>query len=81
MVNEVAKNDHPVPSEREMAELFEVEELESRLEMCLWGIGCDNACNPNACCAGADCACPVTNVVCGGGSGGGGGVSGRVAIK
>jgi hypothetical protein len=66
MVNEVAKNDHPVPSEREMAELFEVEELESRLEMCLWGIGCDNACNPNGCCNGCNIntVCNPGNISC-----------------
>jgi hypothetical protein len=66
MVNEVAKKKHPVPSEQEMAEIFEVEELESRLEMCFWGIGCNNACNPNACCNGCNIntVCNPGNVGC-----------------
>jgi hypothetical protein len=61
MVNEVAKKKHPVPSEQEMAEIFEVEELESRLEMCFWGIGCST----NGCCNGCDAVCPIVNGICG----------------
>jgi hypothetical protein len=64
MVNEVANKNQLVPSDQEMAELFEVEELESRLEMCLWGIGCDNACNPNGCCNGCNVACIPINGTC-----------------
>jgi hypothetical protein len=53
-------------SEQEKLEMFQVEELESRLEM--WGNGGPGG---DSCCGNTTCNC--NNTTCNGGGGGGGG--------